>query len=348
MSKITRSLPVLFLLLAVQQVIAGDNPVMEGYDAFKEEEYERAFELWQEPARAGNARAQFFLSVMYAEGIGVTRDPLRALYLLKDAAAGGLRTAQFDLGMRYQQGRGVEKSESAGAYWLSRAAHNGLAKAQFNLGALYFLGKGMEQNRHQAVYWYRRAANNGSDQARSALERMGEPVQLSESLEMQPASTAPVLVGESPGDAGEKIYPQNNKAEKTNKNKRFKIVSKVRNKIDDALSAETQHGDAVPGDDREWILAQPAYNYSIQVAASDKMSEINQFKAGLELPDRLSVYTYMQSGKSYYGVIYGNYASLEEAEKVLASLPDSVLRKGPWARSFNAIRGIMDLESKID
>ncbi|MET0025090.1 MAG: SPOR domain-containing protein [Sedimenticola sp.] len=332
----------LLLLLAMRPVSAADEDVMAGYEAYKAGEYEKAVELWQEPARVGNARAQFFLSVVYAEGIVVPRDPLRALYLLKDAARGGLRTAQFDLGMRFQQGRGVEKDERAGAYWLSRAAHSDLAKAQYNLGAVFYIGKGIESNREQALYWYRRAAANGSEQAHSALQRLGEPLEL-EQVQADENSSQQVLAATRPGTEKESARPSQAylhiDSENNIKNKRLNIISKVRH--EDSVADQSKDTVAVTGD-KAWILAQPADHYTVQIASSDRRDQADALIAGLSLADRLAIFPYSLAGKERFGVIHGSYNSEDEAFGALTVLPEKLLKAGPWPRRFGTIWRLME------
>ncbi|MET0103963.1 MAG: SPOR domain-containing protein [Sedimenticola sp.] len=330
----------LLLLLAMRPVSAADEEVMAGYEAYKAGEYEKAVELWREPARVGNARAQFFLSVVYAEGIGVPRDPLRALYLLKDAARGGLRTAQFDLGMRFQQGRGVEKDDHAGAYWLSRAAHSDLAKAQYNLGAVFYIGKGIDSNREQALYWYRRAAANGSEQARSALQRLGEPLELEQVDEDRPEQRLSATLS---GTEKERARPSQAylyvDSEKNLKNKRLNIISKVRH--EDYAADPSKDPAAVTGD-RAWILDQPKDHYTVQIASSDRREQAEALIDGLSLGDRLAIFPYSLAGKQRFGVIHGSYNSEDEAFGALTVLPEKLLKAGPWPRRFGTIRRLME------
>jgi TPR repeat protein len=65
------------------------------------------FTLWSGAAKAGHARAQFYLATIYENGKGVRRNMSRAIYWYTRAAKLGHETAMFNLGMSYRDGFGV-------------------------------------------------------------------------------------------------------------------------------------------------------------------------------------------------------------------------------------------------
>ncbi|MDA8000132.1 MAG: sel1 repeat family protein, partial [Alphaproteobacteria bacterium] len=70
----------------------------------------------------------------------------------------GHALAQFFLGMMYREGVRVAQSYEDAAGWYRRAAEQGYAPAQFALGRSYHFGHGVSQNYETAAEWYRRAA----------------------------------------------------------------------------------------------------------------------------------------------------------------------------------------------
>lgn len=90
----------------------------------------KAFELWTESAKQGNAEAQFNLSQLYAQGRGVPQDYRKVVELLTKAAEQGLSIAQEVLGMLYVTGNGVEKDQSKGIAWLTKAVKQGSEEAE--------------------------------------------------------------------------------------------------------------------------------------------------------------------------------------------------------------------------
>jgi TPR repeat protein len=55
-------------------------------------------------AEGGDARAQFDIGFMYAQGWGVAKDPAEAIKWYRKAANQGLQVAQHFLGMAYVRG----------------------------------------------------------------------------------------------------------------------------------------------------------------------------------------------------------------------------------------------------
>jgi TPR repeat protein len=68
------------------------------------------------------------------------------LQTLHTQAGQGNAKAQYFLGMMYAHGRGVPQDYTTARGWYEKAAAQGYAMAQYNLGALYFYGQGVPQN----------------------------------------------------------------------------------------------------------------------------------------------------------------------------------------------------------
>ena len=97
-------------------------------------------------AQQGDARAQFLLGSLYAQGQGVPQDYSAAAQWFRRAAEQGHVGAQFNLGVRYHEGRGVPRDAIQAAEWFRRAAQQGFARAQYNLGVLYANGDGVPRD----------------------------------------------------------------------------------------------------------------------------------------------------------------------------------------------------------
>jgi hypothetical protein len=75
-------------------------------------------------AQSGDANAQFWLGVMYLEGLGVPQDYAQAISWYRKAAAQGHAHAQFNLGLMYDYGQGVPQ-DSIVAYALYNLSATG-------------------------------------------------------------------------------------------------------------------------------------------------------------------------------------------------------------------------------
>jgi hypothetical protein len=148
-------------------------PTMDdGLAAFGAKDYDKAFEVFQALSEGGDARATFYLSLLYGKGYGVEKNPSQALYMLKRAAEAGDRLAQYNLGNRYNRRGELGYDPGLAAAWWEKAAKQGLALAQHNLGSLYALGQGVDRDLDKARYWYHRAIENGSEKSLAALEEI--------------------------------------------------------------------------------------------------------------------------------------------------------------------------------
>jgi TPR repeat protein len=141
----------------------------EGIRAYQQEEYPAAVSAFVPLAQQGDARAQFLLGALYAQGHGVPQDYRMAAVWFRRAAEQGHVAAQFNLGVRYHEGRGVPHDPGQAATWFQRAAQQGFARAQYNLGVLYWQGEGVPQDAHQAAQWFHRAAAQAEPKAQYNL-----------------------------------------------------------------------------------------------------------------------------------------------------------------------------------
>ena len=141
-------------------------------------------------AEAGDGNAQFNLSIMYLNGIGVPKDPAEALKwsrkywdqrrlamsqsapdftMTKSQAEAGDASAQFDLGLIYYEGLNVPKDTGEAIKWYRKAADQGIVGALFNLGEIYRHGNGVPKDRAEALKWYRKAADQGNMYAQNVM-----------------------------------------------------------------------------------------------------------------------------------------------------------------------------------
>lgn len=166
---------------------------------------DRAAQLLKSVAPRGNTEAQYYLGLLYQEGVGVPQDREEALNWLLAAAEGGKVEAQFELsriystrktgsanaqnalrwlreaanqnhaeaqyflGYAYDQGRGLPADKKEGFDWLYRSAERGYVPAQVVIGRKYLNGEGIGQNAAEAERWLRRAADSRSAEAMTEL-----------------------------------------------------------------------------------------------------------------------------------------------------------------------------------
>ena len=141
----------------------------EGEAAYVKGDYANALKELKPLATKGNAKAQYFLGLMYAKGEGVAQDYMGAAWHYGLAAAQGHAGALNNLGVMYDKGQGVAPDHTEAARLYGLAAAKGNADAQFNLGELYKYGQGVAQDYKEAVRLYGLAAAQGHAVAANRL-----------------------------------------------------------------------------------------------------------------------------------------------------------------------------------
>ena len=101
-----------------------------GIAAFRSADYPTALEELAPAATAGEPDAAFTLGQMYAAGLGVPKDPVRAVELFRAAALRGHADAQHSLGTALFLGEGAGQDMAEGLKWVVIAGAAGLQKAR--------------------------------------------------------------------------------------------------------------------------------------------------------------------------------------------------------------------------
>ncbi len=124
-----------FLLCFWAQMAAADMETAR--DLMEAGEFEQAREMLEVFARSGNAEAEELIGVMYALGLGVDRDDIRAFDWYLRASLKGHPGAQSGLGWYYEVGRGIPEPDLVRAYlWYALSAIGGDVDAPDSLEEL--------------------------------------------------------------------------------------------------------------------------------------------------------------------------------------------------------------------
>ena len=98
----------------------------EGLTAFQTGDYEKAFQLLEPIAEAGNAEAQCIIANMYQLGMGRNRDISQAVYWYEKSSQNGYGVASNNLGGIFLAGDdGIEAALSKAKEWFSLARKQG-------------------------------------------------------------------------------------------------------------------------------------------------------------------------------------------------------------------------------
>ena len=133
---------------------AGD--FNKGVEAYNNGDYATALEEFTPLAEQGDARAQFYLGVIYRNEQEF--EASAEWYTL--AADQGVAAAQLNLGIIYETGLGVPKNFETAVRYYKLASEQGLAQAQGKLALMFILGRGVEQDDSLALMWLIIAKSN--------------------------------------------------------------------------------------------------------------------------------------------------------------------------------------------
>ena len=131
----------------------------------------RAADLFTQAATSGNAAAAHYLGSLYRRGVGVPQCLDLAYRWILQSAQSGYPEAEVNLGVLYEQGLGVAADDEQAAHWYNRAAVRGLGDGLYRLALLYDAGRGVEQDATKAAALFERASARSNAQARTALGR---------------------------------------------------------------------------------------------------------------------------------------------------------------------------------
>ena len=109
----------------------------------------------------------------------ISSKTIAAIQQYQDKAASGDRVAQYHVATLYAQGIGVSRDPAEAARWYRRAAEQGLNEAQYQLGLMYNRGNGLPRDLVRAYAWYYVAVQGANRHAKRQLlyieERLTSP-----------------------------------------------------------------------------------------------------------------------------------------------------------------------------
>lgn len=148
---------------------------------------DKAFVWAFSASEKGDAEAQNLLGVYYTEGTGTDVDMEKAAESFMKSARQGNAKGQYNLAASYESGAGIEKNPVKAVDWYKRAARQDLAVAQYSLGTCYEYGIGVQVDYDAAILWYSRAADQGDARGQVA---MGKCFELGRGVRTDPANAA--------------------------------------------------------------------------------------------------------------------------------------------------------------
>lgn len=157
------------LILIAAFLWAAAAPVHADFDAGLEAAHKGDFATaraeWQALVDDGDARAQYYLGMLNAEGRGAEPDFVEAGRLFGLSAAQGYVDAQFAVAIMHDRGQGLAQDDVLATRWYRTAAEAGHVDAQYNLAIAYMRGNGVEVDEAEGVKWFHAAGEQGHSHA---------------------------------------------------------------------------------------------------------------------------------------------------------------------------------------
>lgn len=280
-------------------------------------------------AEQGLAEAQYNLGIMYAGGRGVARDPEQSANWYRLAAEQGLASAQYNLGAQYAVGDGVPRDERRAARWFEQAALQDIPEAAHNLGVLYDLGRGVKADVGVAMQWYERAAELGYHPAASRLAglRAANP-----SLGAKPAAPpASVSTGAPPGKANQ---PESAVAATSSASPA--VIASPAASVEPARVAQPSSGGSRSAS--AWLAGRNPAHYTLQVLSHTDEASVRRYLEENFDGGEVGYFAFELDGKTWYSVVYGDYASHSQAMAAAEALAGRLRGPKPWVRKIAIIQ----------
>jgi TPR repeat protein len=123
----------------------------------------KAIEFYEMASKNGSVQADFLLGVMY-NNVEEVKDYEKSLSFLKKSYELGYYPAVSQIGKLYEDQKNYDQS----IYWFTKGAKKNEIFSEYRLGYFYSKGLGVSENLDSAKYWYERALENKKPQKVSA------------------------------------------------------------------------------------------------------------------------------------------------------------------------------------
>jgi len=155
---------IFIVMILVLGVYANEfNQAVEDY---KNGDYIKALNTFYALAKEDDAKSQYNVGLLYANGLGVQKDLVEAQQWYEKAAKQGNGAAQYNLAQLYHlQGQKDVHAYERAKYWYEKAIEAGIKEAYNNLGTLYLKALGMKKNEQKAFELFSQGTQNGDGAA---------------------------------------------------------------------------------------------------------------------------------------------------------------------------------------
>ena len=142
-----------------------ESMINEADRLFNERNFEQAFDLYRKSAEAGDNLSKCRMGVMYYEGLGVERRPIKAFELIKESYDPNCAETVYQLGKCHFEGIGTPVNKELGFEMIISAAETGHPSAENYIAALYIEGDYVRKDIDRALSWMNKAVEHEDPKA---------------------------------------------------------------------------------------------------------------------------------------------------------------------------------------
>jgi len=260
---------------------------------------------------------------------------------IQSAAENGDADAQYALGYMYYYGIDTVRDKDTAELWIQRSAAQGqpLAKKAWSLintGATF-------DDLHQAA-----TGNISERQANTIVQQEPADVdKMNATVPTQPITT--LLPAYHPSQSENNANSLNAKNPTSTQNVSNNTTSQPDAIHDPRLSSNAQPvvATAAPQVPTNNTAANTNNGYTVQLMASDKLSDVKDYIAAHQLDGKANYYQTQLNGKPWYMLTYGQYPTETQAEAALQNMPINLQHHHPWVKSVTIVQQEVQLQKVI-
>lgn len=132
----------------------------------------KALELFRKSADMGNDKAQCIIAQMYYDGTGVPQSNLKAFEYFLNSAEQGNALAQYRVALMYKNGIAVPVNTSKAFAYFKKSAEQGNQLAQYETAQIYYDGMVVPLDSAKAFEYFLKSAEQGNEQAQFQVAQM--------------------------------------------------------------------------------------------------------------------------------------------------------------------------------
>ena len=144
---------------------SSKSGIEEANRLFDERSFEEAFDIYSQCAEDGDTLSKCRMGMMYYEGLGVEKRPIKAFRLIEESYDPDCPETVFQLGKCHFEGIGTEVNQELGFEMIITAAEAGHPAAENYVAALFLDGEYVDKDIDKGMSWLNKAVDHENPKA---------------------------------------------------------------------------------------------------------------------------------------------------------------------------------------